>query len=108
MTHWPIREFSFLTTLSLSRSMTEGTNNAASSPRDQDASPSGTQGGQANSATTKRRSPYERITHDLENDHKVKQEVRLGKRVGFYKLRGQLGTGNFSKVKLGIHLLTTG
>ena len=92
--------------------MTEGTNNAASSPRGQDASPSGvkveTQGGQTDSATAKRRSPYERITHDLENDHKVKQEVRLGKRVGFYKLRGQLGTGNFSKVKLGIHLLTTG
>ena len=88
--------------------MTEGANNAASSARGQDASASGTQCGQANSATAKRRSPYERITHDLENDHKVKQEVRLGKRVGFYKLRGQLGTGNFAKVKLGIHLLTTG
>ena len=30
------------------------------------------------------------------------------KRVGFYKLKGQLGAGNFSKVKLGLHLLTNG
>jgi serine/threonine-protein kinase NIM1 len=92
--------------------MTEGANNAASS-RGQDASAASgvqkaAQGGQTNSVTVKRRSPYERITYDLESDHKVKQEVRLGKRVGFYKLRGQLGTGNFAKVKLGIHLLTTG
>lgn len=30
------------------------------------------------------------------------------KRVGFYRLRGLLGTGNFSKVKFGVHLLTNG
>lgn len=30
------------------------------------------------------------------------------KRVGFYRLRGQLGSGNFSKVKFGVHLLTNG
>ena len=93
--------------------MTEGAD-INNSPRSQDASASGVKagttqgGGQTSSATVKRRSPYERITHDLESDQKVKQEVRLGKRVGFYKLRGQLGTGNFAKVKLGIHLLTTG
>ena len=90
--------------------MTEGADSNTSRAQDASASgvKTGTQGVQANSATIKRRSPYERITHDLESDHKVKQEVRLGKRVGFYKLRGQLGTGNFAKVKLGIHLLTTG
>ena len=58
--------------------------------------------------TEKRQSLYDRLTHDIEHDHKVRQEVRMGKRVGFYKLKGQLGTGNFSKVKLGVHLLTTG
>ena len=69
----------------------------------------GTQGGQAEvQSTAKRQSLYERLTYDLRHDHKVKQEVRLGKRIGLYKLRGQLGTGNFAKVKLGIHLLTTG
>ena len=56
----------------------------------------------------RRQSLYERLTRDIEHDHKVSQEVRMGKRVGFYKLKGQLGTGNFSKVKLGVHLLTTG
>lgn len=56
----------------------------------------------------RRQSLYERIRYDLQHDQKVNQEVRLGKRVGFYKLKGHLGTGNFSKVKLGVHLLTTG
>lgn len=92
--------------------MTDGADSNASSG--QDASASGVKGGtdqaqsQPHSITVKRRSLYERITYDLQTDHKVKQEVRLGKRVGFYKLRGQLGSGNFAKVKLGIHLLTTG
>ena len=30
------------------------------------------------------------------------------RRVGFYRLRGQLGAGNFSKVRFGVHLLTNG
>ena len=55
-----------------------------------------------------KRTLYERLTHDMQHDHKVNKEVRMGKRVGFYKLKGQLGTGNFAKVKLGVHLLTTG
>lgn len=59
-------------------------------------------------ATVKRKSLYDRLTYDMQNDHKVNQEVRMGKRVGYYKLKGQLGTGNFAKVKLGVHLLTTG
>lgn len=68
--------------------------------------PSGTRPGAQE--TEKRQSLYDRLTHDVERDLKVRQEVRMGKRVGFYKLKGQLGTGNFSKVKLGVHLLTTG
>lgn len=51
---------------------------------------------------------YESLKSDLENNPTVREEVGLGKRVGFYKLRGQVGAGNFSKVKLGIHLLTKG
>ena len=58
--------------------------------------------------TVKQQSLYDRVTYDIEHDHKVRQEMRMGKRVGFYKLKGQLGTGNFSKVKVGVHLLTTG
>lgn len=55
-----------------------------------------------------KRSPYERLRHDLDNDPRVAQEIALGKRIGFYRLKGQLGAGNFSKVKLGVHLLTGG
>ncbi len=52
--------------------------------------------------------PYERLSHDLGNDQKFLKEITLGKRIGFYRIRGELGTGNFSQVKMGIHSLTKG
>ena len=52
--------------------------------------------------------PYERLSHDLNNDARCLKEVTLGKRIGFYRIRGELGSGNFSQVKLGIHALTKG
>ena len=51
---------------------------------------------------------YEKLQADLQSDPKVAQEVALGRRVGLYRMKGQLGAGNFSKVKLGHHLLTNG
>ena len=54
------------------------------------------------------RTAYERLSYDLANDKRCQKEVTLGKRIGFYCLRGQLGCGNFSQVKLGIHVLTKG
>ena len=33
-------------------------------------------------------------------------QVTLGKRIGFYRLREELGSGNFSQVKMGLHSLT--
>ncbi|XP_020388027.1 serine/threonine-protein kinase NIM1-like [Rhincodon typus] len=51
-------------------------------------------------------SPFEKVIYDMKNSKKVKNELMLGKRIGFYQLRGEIGTGNFSKVKLGIHCLT--
>ena len=53
-------------------------------------------------------SPYEHQLHQLEHDPRTNKEVLLGKRVRFYHIKGTLGTGNFSKVRLGIHLLTKG
>ncbi|ESO92565.1 hypothetical protein LOTGIDRAFT_216647 [Lottia gigantea] len=50
--------------------------------------------------------PLERLTHDLNNDPKCTKEITLGKRIGFYRIRGELGSGNFSQVKMGIHALT--
>lgn len=53
-------------------------------------------------------SPYEYQIHQLEHDPRTSKEVLLGKRVRFYHIKGTLGTGNFSKVRLGVHLLTKG
>ncbi|XP_040194888.1 serine/threonine-protein kinase NIM1 [Rana temporaria] len=50
--------------------------------------------------------PLEKLTHDMSHDEKTVKEVTLGKRIGFYRLRGEIGSGNFSQVKLGIHVLT--
>ncbi|VDM27057.1 unnamed protein product [Toxocara canis] len=61
--------------------------------------------------------PYQRTLHMLANDPSLQklipikrsinlQEVALGKRIGFYRLGKELGAGNFSKVKLGVHVLT--
>ncbi|XP_052778157.1 serine/threonine-protein kinase NIM1-like [Mya arenaria] len=50
--------------------------------------------------------PFERLSHDLNDDPKVLKEITLGKRIGFYRIRGELGSGNFSQVKMGIHALT--
>lgn len=44
----------------------------------------------------------------MANDVNYQREVSLGKRVGFYRIGKELGSGNFSKVKLGIHVLTKG
>ena len=51
---------------------------------------------------------YDRLLHDLENSAKIKQEVASGRRIGFYRLKSQLGSGNFAQVKLGLHLLSNG
>lgn len=49
---------------------------------------------------------YDRTLHMLAVDPIYQREVALGKRIGFYRLGKELGAGNFSKVKLGIHVLT--
>ncbi|KAH3847565.1 hypothetical protein DPMN_089890 [Dreissena polymorpha] len=50
--------------------------------------------------------PFERLSQDLSDDPRVLKEITLGKRIGFYRIRGELGSGNFSQVKMGIHVLT--
>ncbi|XP_067871934.1 serine/threonine-protein kinase NIM1-like [Heterodontus francisci] len=50
--------------------------------------------------------PFEKVIYDMRNNKEVKNELILGKRIGFYQLRGEIGIGNFSKVKVGIHCLT--
>nr|XP_056705031.1 serine/threonine-protein kinase NIM1 [Euleptes europaea] len=53
-----------------------------------------------------RLTPFEKLTRDMSQHQKVVKELTLGKRIGFYRIRGEIGTGNFSQVKLGIHSLT--
>ncbi|KAM8793267.1 serine/threonine-protein kinase NIM1-like [Eudromia elegans] len=50
--------------------------------------------------------PFEKLTQDMSQNEKVVKELTLGKRIGFYRVRGEIGSGNFSQVKLGIHSLT--
>ena len=58
--------------------------------------------------SVQRVSAFEQLSHDLNNDQKYMKEITLGKRIGFYRIRGELGSGNFSQVKMGIHALTKG
>lgn len=51
--------------------------------------------------------PYEKLLHAV-TDPKFSHEVALEKRVGLYKFCGDIGRGNFSRVKKAIHLLTKG
>jgi len=52
--------------------------------------------------------PYQQLLNSLHHDQRWLTEVNLGKRVGFYRFRGELGSGNFSQVKMAIHQLTKG
>ncbi|XP_045104997.1 serine/threonine-protein kinase NIM1-like isoform X3 [Portunus trituberculatus] len=52
------------------------------------------------------RSPYDRVLYGLHHDPRWLKEVTLGRRVGFYRFRGELGQGNFSTVRLALHQLT--
>ncbi|XP_028329217.1 serine/threonine-protein kinase NIM1-like [Gouania willdenowi] len=51
-------------------------------------------------------SVFQKAMYDLTHSEKVMTELTLGRRVGLYELRGQIGKGNFAQVRLGIHDLT--
>lgn len=55
-----------------------------------------------------KQSPFERLVYDMAHNERVANELLLGRRVGFYELRGEIGQGNFSTVRLGIHALMKG
>lgn len=56
----------------------------------------------------RRLTPLEKLTLDMCHDEKTIKELNVGRRVGFYKVCGEIGCGNFSKVKLAFHALTKG
>ncbi|KAJ0037049.1 hypothetical protein NL108_016691 [Boleophthalmus pectinirostris] len=50
--------------------------------------------------------PLQRLTSDLCQDEHIIKELVIGRRVGFYKVRGEIGYGTFSRVKMAFHALT--
>lgn len=56
----------------------------------------------------RRLTPLERLNLDMCQDNRVVREITIGRRIGFYKICGEIGCGNFSHVKLGVHALTKG
>ncbi|XP_063058117.1 serine/threonine-protein kinase NIM1 [Engraulis encrasicolus] len=53
-----------------------------------------------------KQTPIERVIYDMAYNERVVNDLILGRRISFYELRGEVGTGNFAHVKLGIHVLT--
>ncbi|XP_077415215.1 serine/threonine-protein kinase NIM1-like [Vanacampus margaritifer] len=53
-----------------------------------------------------RHTAFSKAAYDLKHSERVLDELAFGRRVGFYELRGEIGSGNFSQVRLGIHDLT--
>ncbi|XP_022087261.1 serine/threonine-protein kinase NIM1-like [Acanthaster planci] len=78
---------------------TATTTSERSLPNDSAAGEDGTQ-------PVRRLTAYEKLTEDLNNDPRALKEITLGKRIAFYRIRGELGSGNFSQVKMGVHALT--
>lgn len=54
------------------------------------------------------RTAFGKALYDLTHTERVMNDLTFGRRVGFYELRGEIGSGNFSQVRLGIHDLTKG
>lgn len=63
---------------------------------------------QLTEAERMRQTPFERLVYDMSHNERFVNDLMLGRRVGFYELRGEIGQGNFSTVRLGIHALTKG
>ncbi|XP_029921390.1 serine/threonine-protein kinase NIM1 [Myripristis murdjan] len=69
-----------------------------------DSSEAGTEDDEAE--VTLRPTPLQKLTADMCKDEKIIKELIIGRRVGFYKVRGEIGYGTFSRVKLAFHALT--
>lgn len=61
-----------------------------------------------NNAAPNVKSPLDQLIYNLKHNPNYAKEITLGKLVGFYRIGSEIGTGNFSQVKLGLHLLTKG
>ncbi|KAL6104038.1 uncharacterized protein ACO6RY_13854 [Pungitius sinensis] len=55
---------------------------------------------------SKQLTAFGKAFHDLTHSERAINDLTFGRRVGLYELRGEIGSGNFSQVRLGIHDLT--
>ncbi len=60
------------------------------------------------SGQTPKPTAFEKLIDNLRNNPEYRKEMSLNKLIGFYRIGSEVGTGNFSQVKLGLHLLTRG
>ncbi|KAM4720590.1 LOW QUALITY PROTEIN: serine/threonine-protein kinase NIM1 [Anableps anableps] len=56
--------------------------------------------------TSLRLTPLQKLTAAMCKRRETIKELIIGRRVGFYKVRGEIGYGTFSRVKLSFHALT--
>jgi len=49
---------------------------------------------------------YDQQAWNLQNDEHWLSDITLGRRIGFYELKGDIGRGNFSSVRLAKHSIT--
>jgi len=49
---------------------------------------------------------YGRAAWNIQNDENWLRDLTLGRRIEFYEVKGDLGRGNFSSVKLAVHSIT--
>lgn len=58
------------------------------------------------SSTSSSTTLFEKLCYNIKNNTSYTKEILLGKLIGFYRIGDEIGSGNFSKVKRGAHLLT--
>ncbi|KAJ8347258.1 hypothetical protein SKAU_G00286590 [Synaphobranchus kaupii] len=65
------------------------------------------QGSTGEGAQPRPLTPLQKINLAMSQDERTIRELAVGRRLGLYKVRGEIGSGSFSSVRLGIHALTT-
>ncbi|KAG2463755.1 NIM1 kinase, partial [Polypterus senegalus] len=48
---------------------------------------------------------FQKVVHEVTHNEEISHQIRQGRHVGLYQLRGEIGRGNFSHVKMGVHVL---
>ncbi|KAL3988739.1 hypothetical protein ACER0C_013057 [Sarotherodon galilaeus] len=66
----------------------------------------GTKANETGDEAAMQHTAFGKALYDLTHSEKVMNDLIFGRRVGLYELRGEIGSGNFSQVRLGIHDLT--